>query len=216
MYTCALEANSIAPLNSGFAINNNNDHILTFHGLLLGISHHNQNDGGDSALYYFPTTGDSLPNMVTKPGVRASYFYGWSSDNKKILFTGNRNGAYNIFSIAVNSGKEKQLTELATLADGLEYSADGKYILFNSVRSRTMQLYRRKANRKERTQLTFDAYSNWFPHGSPDQKWIVFIYFPKIIDPSERSFYMHFMLRIMPFEGGTPKIIVHIYGVRVA
>lgn len=212
LYTYTLETNFIAPLNTGFAVNNNNDHVLTFDGSLLGISNHNQNDGGASALYYLPTTGDSLPKMVTEPGVGASYFHGWSPDNKKMLFTGNRNGAYNIFSIAVDSGKEKQLTALATLDDGPEYSADGNYIFFNSVRSGTMQLYRMKANGKEQTQLTFDSYNDWFPHVSPDQKWIVFISFPKDIDPSEHPFYKHCMLRIMPFEGGIPKVIAHIYG----
>lgn len=212
LYNYALETHTITPLNTGFAVNNNNDHLLTFDGSLLGISNHNQEDDGTSALYYLPTEGDSLPTMVTQPGVGASYFHGWSPDNKKMLFTGNRNGAYNIFTIDVDSGKEQQLTDLATLDDGPEYSADGKYIFFNSVRSGTMQLYRMKANGKEQTQLTFDAYNDWFPHVSPDQKWIVFISFPEDIDPNDHPFYKHCMLRIMPFEGGTPKVIAHVYG----
>lgn len=212
LYTYELETHAITPLNTGFAVNNNNDHVLTFDGSLLGISNHNQEDDGTSALYYLPTEGDSLPTMVTQPGVGASYFHGWSPDNKKMLFTGNRNGAYNIFSIDVDSGKEQQLTDLDTLDDGPEYSADGKYIFFNSVRSGTMQLYRMKANGKEQTQLTFDAYNDWFPHVSPDQKWIVFISFPEDIDPNDHPFYKHCMIRIMPFEGGKPKVIGHVYG----
>jgi Tol biopolymer transport system component len=212
LYNYELSTSSITPLNTGFAVHNNNDHVLTFDGSLLGISNHNQEDNGDSAIYYLPTEGDSLPEKVTKSGVGASYFHGWSPDNKKMVFTGNRNGAYNIITVDVNSGKEKQLTDLATLDDGPEYNPDGKYIYFNSVRTGNMQLFRMKANGKKQTQLTFDEYNNWFPHISPDQKWIVFISFPKDIEPSDHPFYKRCMLRIMPIDGGKPKVLAHIYG----
>lgn len=212
LYQYALADGTITPLNTGFAVHNNNDHVLTFDGSLLGISNHNQEDEGTSALYYLPAEGDSLPIRVTQPGVGASYFHGWSPDNKKMVFTGNRNGAYNIYTVDIENGKEKQLTDLPTLDDGPEYSADGKYIFFNSVRTGTMQLWRMKANGKDQTQLTFDDYNDWFPHVSPDQKWILFISFPKDIDPSSHPFYKHCMLRIMPYAGGTPKVLTHLYG----
>ncbi|MEP3210051.1 MAG: biopolymer transporter TolR [Maribacter sp.] len=212
LYNYELADGMITPLNTGFAVNNNNDHVLTFDGALLGISHHDQDDDGTSALYYLPTAGDSVPTRVTKPGVGASYFHGWSPDAKKMIFTGNRNGAYNIHTVSIKNGKEKQLTDLPTLDDGPEYSPDGKHIFFNSVRTGTMQLWRMDANGKNQTQLTFDAYNNWFPHVSPDQKWIVFISFPEDIDPSSHPFYKQCMLRIMPYEGGTPRVIAHVYG----
>ena len=212
LYNYELASNAITPLNTGFAVNNNNDHVLTFDGSLLGISNHNQDDGGTSAIYYMPTEGDSLPKMVTKPGVGASYFHGWSPDNKKMVFTGNRDGAYNIHTIEAATGKEQKLTDLSTLDDGPEYSPDGKFIFFNSTRTGTMQLWRMKANGKDQTQLTFDEYNDWFPHISPDKKWIAFISFPKEVDPSDHPFYKHCLLRIMPYEGGTPRVIAYIYG----
>ena len=212
LYNYELETNKITPLNTGFAVNNNNDHVLTFDGKLLGISNHNQEDDGTSAIYYMNSEGDSLPKMVTKPGVGASYFHGWSTDSKKMLFTGNRDDAYNITTIDVESGKEEKLTNLSTLDDGPEYSPDGKYVFFNSVRTGTMQLWRMDADGKNQVQLTFDEYNDWFPHISPDQKWIVFISFPKDIDPSSHPFYKHCLLRIMPFEGGDSKVIGYIYG----
>jgi hypothetical protein len=212
LYNYELASNTITPLNTGFAVNNNNDHVLTFDGKILGISNHNQEDDGTSALYYLPTEGDSLPKMVTKPGVGASYFHGWSPDNKKMVFTGNRDGAYDIITIDIDSGKEQKLTDLSTLDDGPEYSTDGKHIFFNSVRTGTMQLWRMDADGKNQIQLTFDDYNDWFPHISPDQKWIAFISFPKDIDPSSHPFYKHCLLRIMPYKGGTPKVIGYIYG----
>ncbi|WP_297796356.1 biopolymer transporter TolR [uncultured Eudoraea sp.] len=212
LYNYELSTNSITPLNTGFAVNNNNDHVLTFDGALLGISNHNQDDGGTSALFYMSAEGDSLPKMVTKPGVGASYLHGWSPDNSKMVFTGNRNGIYDIYTIDINSGAENQLTNKSTLDDGPEYSPDGEYIFFNSTRTGKMKLWKMKANGEEQTQLTFDEYNDWFPHISPDKKWIAFISFPKDIDPSDHPFYKHCLLRIIPYNGGTPKVIAYIYG----
>jgi len=75
-----------------------------------------------------------------------------------------------------------------------------------------MKIWKMKANGKNQTQLTFDDYNNWFPHISPNQKWIVFLSYPKDIEASNRPFYKHCLIRIMPYEGGTPKIIGYIYG----
>jgi len=212
LYNYKLSTNSISPLNTGFAIDNNNDHVLTFDGTLLGISNHNPDDNRTSALYYLPAEGDSIPKMVTRPGVGASYLHGWSPDNKKMVFTGNRNGAYDIYTIDIDTGKENQLTHQSTLDDGPEYSPDGETIFFNSTRSGKMKLWKMKANGEDQTQLTFDEYNDWFPHISPDKKWIAFISFPKDIDPADHPFYKHCLLRIMPYDGGTPKIIAYIYG----
>ncbi len=212
LYTYDLESHAINPLNTGFAIHNNNDHVLSFDGQLLGISHHDRETDGASAIYYLPSSGDSLPKRVTRLNVGASYLHGWSPDNKKMIFTGNREGVYNIYEVEVATGKEKKLTDEATLDDGSEYSPDGKYIFFNSMREGNMDLWRMEANGKNPVRLTSDAYNDWFPHVSPDMKWIVFISFPKDIDPSSHPFYKHCLLRIMPYGGGTPKVLGYLYG----
>lgn len=212
LYKYNLETGSIGHMNTGFAVNNNNDHVLTFDGKLMGISHHNANDNGNSTIYYIPVEGDSTPVAVTKPGVGASYLHGWSPDNKTMIFTGDRKGQYDIYAVDVESGKETQLTNQKTLDDGSEFCPDGNYIFFNSVRTGTMKLWRMDADGKNQTQLTFDGYNDWFPHVSPDMKWIVFISFPKDIDPGSHPFYKHCLLRIMPYQGGKPKVIGYIYG----
>lgn len=212
LYKYDLETNTITNINTGFAVNNNNDHVLTFDGKLMGISHHNPNDKGNSTIYYLPVEGDSAPVAVTKPGVGASYLHGWSPDNKTMIFTGDRKGQYDIYAVDVATGKETQLTNQKTLDDGSEYSPDGKFIFFNSVRTGTMKLWRMDADGKNQIQLTFDSYNDWFPHVSPDKKWIVFISFPKDIDPGSHPFYKHCLLRIMPYEGGVSRIIGYVYG----
>lgn len=213
LYAYDLESHGVRPLNTGFAINNNNDHVLSFDGSLLGISHHDRVDGnGASAIYYLPVTGDSVPTRVTKTGLPPSYLHGWSPDKKKMVFTGNRDDVYNIYSVEVDSGRETRLTNKKTLDDGPEYSPDGKYIFFNSTREGDMDLWRMDADGKNQIRLTTDAYNDWFPHVSPDMKWILFISFPKDIDPSDHPFYKHCLLRIMPYEGGTPRVIGYLYG----
>ncbi len=212
LYNYYFKNNTITPLNTGFAMNNNNDHVLTFDGSLLGISHHAEQEEGRSTIYYLPTEGDSTPVQVTRPGVGYSYLHGWSPDNKKMVFTGQRNGQYDIIRVDIESGEEEALTDLPTLDDGPEYSPDGKYIFFNSVRTGTMQLWRMDVDGSNQVQLTFDDYNDWFPHVSPDKKWIVFISFPKDINPSDHPFYKRCLLRIMPYEGGKPRVIGYIYG----
>ena len=212
LYRYHLRKNKISPFNTGFAVNNNNDHVLTFDGSLMGISHHNPDDDNQSTLYYLPIEGDSLPVQVTPHGAGNSYLHGWSPDNKKMLFTGHRKGQYDIYSVDISTGEEVQLTKEKTLDDGSEYSPDGKYIFFNSNRSGKMQLWRMNADGSNQTQWTDDEYNDWFPHVSPDKKWIAFISFPKDIDVNDHPFYKHCLLRVMPYEGGTPKIIGYIYG----
>lgn len=212
LYNYELATNTITPLNTGFATDNNNDHVLTFDGTMLGISHHNSDDDRASTIYYLPTEGSSEPKLITKPGVGNSYLHGWSPDNKKVVFTANRKGRYDIYTADIATGKETQLTDQATLDDGPEYSPDGKYVFFNSTRTGKMKLWRMDADGANQQQLTFDGYNDWFPHVSPDKKWILFISFPKDIDPNEHPFYKHCLLRIMPYEGGSPRVIAYLYG----
>ncbi len=212
LYNYHLNNGDVTLLNTGFANRNNNDHVFTFDGSLIGISHHNAEDGGNSSLYYLPEAGSDSPIKVTKDGVGASYFHGWSPDKKQMLFTGNRDERYDIISVDVKTGEETKLTNEKGLDDGPEFSPDGQYIFFNSVRTGKMKLWRMNPDGSNPTQLTFDGYNDWFPHVSPDKKWIVFISFPKDINPSDHPFYKRCLLRIIPYEGGTPRVIGYLYG----
>jgi Tol biopolymer transport system component len=212
LYNYDLASHKVSMLNTGFATRNNNDHILNADGSMVAISHHNDDDNGNSSIYYLPISGSDKPIKVTKDGVGASYLHGWSPNGKKMIFTGERDGGYNIIEVNVKTGKEKALTTNKTLDDGSEYTPDGKYIYFNSNRTGTMQIWRMDKNGKNQKQLTFDAYNDWFPHVSPGGKTIVLISFPSTIDSSTHPFYQHCLLRIMPIDGGTPKVIGYVYG----
>ncbi|WP_198679999.1 TolB family protein [Aureibaculum luteum] len=213
LYNFNIKTKEVKQIETGFATSNNNDHVFSFDEKILGISHHNQKNNGISSIYIMDPKGDSIPRKITSDGVGASYLHGISPDNKKLIFTGHRNNKYDIYSIDIESRKETQLTDTKDLDDGSEYSPDGKYIFFNSNRTGNMQLWRMQADGSNPTQLTFNTnFKDWFPHVSPDGKWIAFISFPPTIAFGNHPFYKHCTLRLMPIEGGTPKIIAYIYG----
>src|SRR2546425_6711859 len=66
-------------VNTGFATGNNNDHVLSFDGRTLGISHHSSEDHNASIVYTVPV-GGGTPRRVTRQG--PSYLHGWSPDGE--------------------------------------------------------------------------------------------------------------------------------------
>jgi TolB protein len=209
LYNFNLITKEISSVNSDFAIKNNNDHVLSFDGKLLGISHHAKETNGQSVIYTLPAEG-GIPNRVTENS--PSYLHGWSPDNNFLIYTAQRNGDFDIYKIPSKGGKEVQLTSKKGLDDGSEYSPDGKYIYFCSTRTGTMQVWRMDPDGKNQVQLTFDEMNNWFPHVSPDNKWITFISYSKEVPADKHPYYERVYLRMIPVAGGEPKAICYLYG----
>ena len=176
LYTLDLERRELELLETGFAGECNNDHGISPDNKWLAISHNDREHPSTkpykSAIYVLPI-GGGTPRKVTSKV--PSYWHGWSPDGKRLAYCAERNGNYDIYTISVEGGEEKRLTNAEGLDDGPEYSPDGKYIYYNSYKSGHMQLWRMEPNGKNQEQLTFDQNSNWFPHPSPDGKWIVYI-----------------------------------------
>lgn len=212
LYRYDLASQKTTMLNTGFANRNNNDHVLSFDGKQMAISHHDDDDNGDSAIYTLPVEGSATPVRITKKGLGASYLHGWSTDAKTLLFTGNRNGQYDIYGVDIATGEETQLTNTPGLDDGPEFDPAGKYIYFNSNRTGTMQVFRMKPDGSKVEQLTFDELNDWFPHISPDGKKILFVSFGTDVDSGDHPFYKHVYLRMMSVDGGKPKILSYLYG----
>jgi Tol biopolymer transport system component len=219
LYRFDLERGKPEVINSGFATANNNDHVLSFDGKMLGISHHTAEEDNMSIIYIMPSEGimqaeghhvvsapgegrpegdardRGAPERITPQG--PSYLHGWSPDGQWLTYTAERNGDYDIYKISIKNKKEIRLTDAPGLDDGSEYSPDGEYIYFNSVRSGAMKLWRMKPDGSEQEQLTFDGYNDWFPHISPDGKWIVFLSFMPDVRADDHPFYKHVYIRKM-------------------
>ena len=198
-----------APIDTGTNVRNNNDHVLSPDGTVLGISDQSVNEGR-STIFTVPV-GGGRPKRITP--LSPSYLHGWSPDGKFLVYTGGRNDEYDVYRIPSDgSGPEVNLTNSKGLDDGPEYSPDGKYIYFNSVRGGTMQIWRMKPDGADPEPVTSDEYNNWFPHLSPDGRSIAFLSFPRDVDPSDHPYYKRVYLRLMPAAGGAPKVIAYVYG----
>lgn len=193
-------------LDTGSQINNNNDHVLSFDGAMLGIS---GSHGGQSQVYTVPATGGE-PKLITP--LAPSYLHGWSPDGKWLVFTGGRNGKFDIYKIPADGGDEIRLTDSPGLNDGPEFSPDGQFVYFNSTRTGRMQIWRMKTDGSAQEAVTNDGFNNWFPHVSPDGKWVVFLSYGDDVKPEDHPYYKQVYLRLMPAEGGAPTVIAYVYG----
>jgi hypothetical protein len=106
IYTFDLASHTPKVLNTGEVKNNNNDHVLSFDGKMLGLSSGVRELGG-SIVYTVPITGGT-PKQITPRG--PSYLHGWSPDGKTLVFTGERNKEYDIYSVPAAGGPEIRLT----------------------------------------------------------------------------------------------------------
>lgn len=209
LYRFDLDSKSVSLIDTGFATRNNNDHVLSFDGRYLGISHHDETDEGRSNIFVLPTEGGT-PKRITSTG--PAYLHGWSPDNSTLVYTAERNREFDVYSIPVQGGPESRLTTAPGLDDGPEFSPNGDTIYFNSERSGRMKIWRMNPDGTEPRQLTHDAFNDWFPHVSPNGRWVVFLSFDPSTKPADHPFYRQVYLRLMPAGGGTPKVIGYIYG----
>ncbi len=212
LYRFDLQTRTPAPIDTGDVVRNNNDHVLSFDGEQLAISSHDERD--DSQVYIVPLAGGQ-PRRVTPVG--PSYLHGWSPDGKQLVYTGYRNGVFDIYRIGAEDdaagGAEEQLTRGSGLDDGPEYTPDGQSIYFNSTRSGRMQIWRMKADGSGQEQMTDDECDNWFPHISPDGRQVVFLsYLAGEVEPHDHPPARRVYLRLMPVNGGAPKVIAYLYG----
>jgi TolB protein len=211
LHTLDIASKNLTELNTGFAIECNNDHGISPDKKWLVISHNDRSDPSPksykSAIYILPVAGGQ-PKKVTSEV--PSYWHGWSPDGKKLAYCAERNGNYDIYTIDVEGGAEKRLTETEGLDDGPDYSADGKYIYFNSYRTGHMQIWRMLANGSMPEQLTFDENSNWFPHPSPDNKWIVYIAYTSD-EKQNHLFGKNVKLRLMDLNSKAIKDITPVF-----
>lgn len=193
----------------------NNDHVITVDGKWIGFSSNDPaNKGGYSSFVYIMPFEGGQPRRITDEG--PSYLHGISPDGKMVAycaFRGPKN-EQDVWAMPLNGGKEVRLTDAPGLDDGPEYSPDGKYIWFNSVRTGRMQVWRMKANGKRQTQMTFDQDVNsWFPHISPDGKNVVYIaYHAEDLAPDAHLANMNVQLRMIPADGGEPEVLIDFFG----
>jgi TolB protein len=127
---------------------------------------------------------------------------GWSPDGRFRVFTRDRD-LYRDDSQGLV--REVRLTSTRSLEDAAEYSPDGAGIYFHSDRSGRMQIWSMGTEGQNPQQVTTDGLENRYPHISPDGKTLAMLSLSG--DPAAPAY-----LRLMPIEGGSPKVIAYMHG----
>jgi Tol biopolymer transport system component len=157
----------------------NNDHDLSPDGSMLAFSASSPNSRG-SQVWLAHADGSGAKLMTP---AAPSYFHGWSPDGKFLAVVGQRNGKFELFRVPAAGGDEQRLTSAGGYDDGPEYTPDGKWIYFNSNRSGGWDIWRMPPDGAgpgdaKAEHVTNDEWEDWFPHISPDGKWLLVFSFP--------------------------------------
>ena len=198
-------------IDTGPLTNLNNDHGISPKGDEVLVSDQSQPDGL-SRIWLLPIAGTAKPKSIVSDPAARSYWHAWSPDGRTIAYAriGLDDDSYDIYSADLATGRRAPLVVGPGVDDGPEYSPDGHWLYFNSTRTGAMQIWRAHADGTGPEQVTHDPnFRDWFPHLSPDGKWIVFISFGLDValgdHPPNRS---DVMLRIMPADGSAPPMVL--------
>lgn len=203
-------------IDTGPHVKNNNDHGLSPDGNSLIISDQSESDNL-SRIWLLPLAGSSRPRSIVSDPAARSYWHGWAPDGDTIAYVrvGANDDSYDIWTADLATGARRPLIAGVGVDDGPEYSPDGRSLYFNSTRSGAMQLWRADADGRNPIQITHDPdLRDWFPHLSPDGKWIAFVSFGLDValndHPPNRG---DVMLRLMPADGSAPpQVLTRLFG----
>jgi Tol biopolymer transport system component len=76
-----------------------------------------------------------------------------------------------------------------------------------------MQVWRMETDGSHPTHIIKEAANCWFPHVSPDGKWVAYIAYGKDdVAPGDHPPNRNIEIRLFPAEGGASKAIVRLFG----
>jgi hypothetical protein len=216
IYRIPVEGGEPSLINTGPLRRNNNDHGISPDGTQLIVSDQSEPDD-ISRIYILPIEGSDNPRRVVSHPTARSYWHAWSPDGRTIAYTASRPETaegYDIYARNLTGGRERRLTRHPGLDDGPDFSPDARYIYFNSTRSGNMKIWRMRADGSNPEQATFDEDTrDWFPHPSPDGRWLAFVSFGLDIDVNDHPPNRDVSLRIMPMDGSAPpRVVARLFG----
>jgi len=89
-----------------------------------------ENNAKPRHIHVTPLQGGT-PKKLTAEGT-SNYRPRWSPDSKRIAFLSNRSGTSQIWMMDADGSNQRQVTNLATEADGVLFTGDGKNLVFTS------------------------------------------------------------------------------------
>lgn len=205
LYRVPLESPALQLIDTGHANACNNDHGISPDGTRLVISDASRTEG--SCIYTLPAAG-GVPVRVTQ-GV-PSYWHGWSPDGRTLAYVGKRGGRFVLLTCPVSGGDETIVTDAFDHVDGPDYTSDGQCIWFNGERAGRVDLWRIRPDGTALEQMTGDDAVNWFPHPSPDGKYVLYLAYPA--GTKGHPYGLDVALRLMFAAGGAPRTLCQLWG----
>jgi TolB protein len=134
----------------------------------------------------------------------SGYVHGWTADSQSLLYVAGRGGPLRIFRRPADGGDEVPLLSHEGFSDGPDATRDGKWIYYTSDKSGKVKVWRIPAagagpNDERAEQVTDDGPTDWFPHPSPDGKWLLYLSHPRASQGTpDRE---EVVLRLLPLPG---------------
>ncbi|MEJ8308775.1 TolB family protein [Agrobacterium larrymoorei] len=199
------QAEGVETVDTGFAVECNNDHGISPDGSFYAIS--DKVEFGKSAIYLLPSTGGT-PKLMTQN--LPSYWHGWAPDGKSFAYCGIRDQVFDIYAMDIETATETRLTHGEGRNDGPDYSADGEWIYFNSSRTGRMQIWRVRPDGSDVERITDSPYGDWFPHPSPKGDKVVFISYDGDVFDHPRD--LDVRVRLMDPDGSNVETLFDLFG----
>jgi len=157
---------------------------------------YDSNLNGNQDIYKMPVGGGEAEQLTTDPS--DDFLPAWSPDGKEIAFYTWRKGNRDLTLMMADGSRFQQLTEDPASESYPDWSPDGKRLVFQSQKTGRGELFiiTRKntdSNWEEQRQLTSDG-ANQSAKWSPDGRLIAYTWADT--------------LRLIPAEGGDPRILV--------
>ena len=207
LFRLPLDEPVLKPIDTGFAVQCNNDHGISPDGQTLVVSDKSRTD--DSCVYTLPITGGT-PARVTQHV--PSWWHGWAPDGARIAYAAARPKGTKIglYTCQMDGADEVCVTDAFDHVDGPDYTPDGAWIWFNGGRAGKVDLWRIRPDGSDLTQMTDDDAVNWFPHPSPDGRLVAYLAYPNGTHGHPGG--LDVSLRVMPAIGGPTRHLVNVFG----
>jgi Tol biopolymer transport system component len=205
LFQVPLDSPQLLKIDTGFAVQCNNDHGISPDGTRLVIS--DKTEHGASCIYTLPVAGGA-PQQVTAQ--TPSYWHGWSPDSGTLAYVGRRGGPFALYTCPAGGGAEMCVTSAFDHVDGPDYTPDGAWIWFNGELGGAVDLWRVRPDGSDLERMTSDRLVNWFPHPSPDGTQVVYLAYPEGTTGHPGG--VDVSLRVIGAAGGTPRTLCELHG----